>query len=158
MNKIHIIGLFSTIFLFSCGNEPNKDISAVNINPNSETQNITVISNEVALDRLSNNCFACHNPNSESHDDILAPPLAGIKHKYKKHYPNEQEFITQMTEFVDSPTKEEALMKGPVKRFGVMPKTALSKKEVQELVQYIYNNEIESPEWFEEHFEEKHGK
>jgi cytochrome c553 len=158
MNKIHIIGLFSAILLFSCSNESNNAIARVEKNPNSENSNIPLISSAIALDRLSSNCYACHNPNSESHDDILAPPLAGIKHKYKKQYPNEQEFIAQMSGFIDLPTKEKALMKGPVKRFGVMPKTTLSKTEIQELVKYIYNNPLESPEWFAKHFEEKHGE
>ena len=63
-----------------------------------------------------------------------------------------------MSEFVAMPSKENALMKGPVKRFGLMPKPALEMEEIQELVKYIYNNELEIPKWFSGHFEEKHGE
>ncbi|GAB5552526.1 MAG: hypothetical protein Sapg2KO_21170 [Saprospiraceae bacterium] len=48
-------------------------------------------------------------------------------------------------------------MKGPIKRFGLMPKTTLSKNEIQELVKYIYHEELETPKWFPEHFEEEHA-
>lgn len=158
INNSFLIGIFSTLFLFNCTREPNSSVIAIGANQNTEIQNIPSISKELALDRLKNNCFSCHNPNSESHDEMLAPPLAGIKNKYKKHYPQEEEFIEQMSSFIDSPSEEKALMKGPVKRFGLMPKTALSKSEIQELVKYIYNNDIETPEWFEEHYNEKHDK
>jgi hypothetical protein len=106
---------------------------------------------------LFTTCYTCHNPKVASHDALLAPPLAGIKYKYKKIYPNEVEFITKMTEFIAHPSKEKAVMKGPVKRFGLMPKTALIKEEIEEVVRYIYNNELETPSWFSEHFEEHHG-
>jgi cytochrome c551/c552 len=158
MTNFQIIGLCSALLLFSCSNNTNDSGAVIDTFQKTEKLNITSISDEVAFDRLKNNCYACHNPNSESHDEILAPPLAGIKHKYKKKYPEEEVFIEHMSKFINSPTKEKALMKGPVKRFGVMPKTALHKTEIQELVQYIYNNDLETPEWFQEHFEEKHGK
>ncbi len=158
MNTFHIISLLCTLILFGFNNITNSEIKPFEKNPIKKVQKIAVISDEVALDRLKNNCYACHNPNSKSHDDILAPPLAGIKQKYKKQYPKEKVFIEKMSDYIAMPTEENALMKGPVKRFGVMPKTALSKTEIQELVKYIYNNEIEAPVWFQEHFEEKHGK
>lgn len=158
MKVLQLTAILGSFFLFSCSNVENNAVQPIEVNPNPKTIKIASISDDIALDRLKNNCYACHNPKTESHDDILAPPLAGIKRKYKKHYPKEANFIEQMTEFIDSPSEEESLMRGPVKRFGLMPKTALSKNEIQELVKYIYNNEIEAPVWFQSHLEEKHGK
>ena len=158
MNNFYLIAFCSALLFLGFINDTNDSTDSIKTYQKSERLNITTISNEVALERLKINCYACHNPNSQSHDDILAPPLAGIKHKYKKTYPQEEIFIEQMTDFINSPSQEKAIMKGPVKRFGVMPKTALSEIEIQELVKYIYNNDLETPVWFQEHFEEKHGK
>ena len=48
-------------------------------------------------------------------------------------------------------------MKGPLRRFGLMPKNNLNDEEVKALVAFIYDNDIEAPSWFAEHFEEQHG-
>lgn len=106
---------------------------------------------------LKNNCFACHNPNSNSHDEMLAPPLAGIKMRYMKDYGNRQEFIDAMAGFASNPTKEAAKMQGPVRRFGLMPKPVVEKEELMKIVAFIYDNELEKPDWFDEHHE-KMGK
>jgi cytochrome c551/c552 len=120
-------------------------------------QSIDLKASEEGLIGLQTNCYSCHNPNTESHDSMLAPPLAGIKYKYMSLYPEEEVFVKKMSEFVAMPSKENAVMKGPVKRFGLMPKPALAKEEILELVKYIYHNELEVPQWFSGHFEEQHG-
>jgi hypothetical protein len=76
---------------------------------------------EESLRLMKLNCYACHNPKSTSHDNIIAPPLVATKYRYKKSYPEREDFIQNMTAFIANPTKENALMRGPVKRFGVMP-------------------------------------
>lgn len=123
-----------------------------------QVENIQALSSEEGLKMLELHCYTCHNPKSSSHDDILAPPLVGIKFRYQKAYPERADFIRHVTDFVHNPTKEKALMKGPVRRFGLMPKTALKEEEIKTLSAYIYDNEIEAPSWFAEHFEEEHGR
>jgi mono/diheme cytochrome c family protein len=122
-----------------------------------ESMDIAELSVEDGNELLAQNCFACHNPRSLSHDDMLAPPLAGIKYKYQNSTSGRSEFIKRMSTFVYEPDSKKALMKGPVKRFGVMPKTALSKDEILSLVAFIYDQPIQEPTWFSKHFEEKHG-
>ncbi|PWH87064.1 c-type cytochrome [Brumimicrobium oceani] len=157
MKLLQLMAALATFTLLSCGNHTNDTVQAIEANSNPQITTSTV-SDDIALISLRNNCYACHNPKTESHDDILAPPLAGIKRRYKKQYPDEQSFVEHMTEFIDSPSEEEALMKGPIKRFGLMPKTALSKDEIKELAKYIYHHPIEAPKWFQSYFKEKHGK
>ncbi|MFQ3212678.1 MAG: hypothetical protein ACJAT1_001123 [Marivirga sp.] len=53
---------------------------------------------------------------------MLAPPLAGIKQLYVQESGNRIDFIKRMAAFVVNPNEESALMKGPIKRFGLMPK------------------------------------
>lgn len=106
---------------------------------------------------LASNCYLCHDPNSKSHDNLLAPPMAGVKYQYTKAHPDKNEFVNAMTSFIMKPNKSTALLKKPVKTVGLMPPTVLSEEQVQAVVDYIYDNEIKTPLWFAEHFEEEHG-
>lgn len=99
---------------------------------------------------LKKHCYQCHNPNTTSHDEILAPPLFGIKSHYKKAYPESDQFIETMVDFVKNPLEEKALMKGPIKRFGVMKNPVVSKEDIQIIVEYIEANDLEKPVWFEQ--------
>ena len=109
------------------------------------------------LTLLKKHCYACHNPNTNSHDDIIAPPLAGIKKHYSDAYPEKADFSTAMMEFVKNPTAEKSLLKGPVNRFGLMPKPAISEEEIKQIVTYIRDSELEKPKWFDAH-EKGHGE
>ncbi|MDF1698071.1 MAG: c-type cytochrome [Saprospiraceae bacterium] len=154
----YVVILVFMLVIASCNRKPDNLDRILSTNELTEIQTINTISLETGKSLLTTHCFACHNPNSESHDDMLAPPMAGIKYKYTKLYPNEELFIAQMSEFIHNPTQENAVMKGPVRRFGLMPKTTLSKVEIQELVKFIYHNELETPKWFPAHFEEQHNQ
>jgi hypothetical protein len=96
------------------------------------------------LELLKKHCFVCHNPNTASHDEIIAPPLFGIKNHYRKTFPEKDRFIEAMTGFVAEPTEDKALMKGPMKRFGLMPKPAVSPEEIGLIVAYIEANDMQS--------------
>lgn len=107
---------------------------------------------------LQTTCYPCHNPKSASHDEMLAPPLVGIKRRYSREYPNRASFVEHVSAFVEAPSEATALMKGPVRRFGLMPKTAPNKEQIKAVVEYIYDHELEMPAWFPKHYEEKHGQ
>lgn len=136
--------------LFSIGESPvqNKEES---LRPASFSKNLTAIQSEEGLLLLKKNCYACHNPNTASHDEIIAPPLQGIKEHYLKAYPSREAFTAAMESFVSNPLAEKALMKGPVKRFGLMPKPAVSDEDLQKIIAYIQDNKLETPTWWGEH-------
>jgi hypothetical protein len=37
-----------------------------------------------------------------------------------------------------------------------MPKQDFKEDDLTKIASYIYDNEIETPEWFEDHFQQKH--
>lgn len=154
LHKFYLVGI---VLLLSCNSQPKSNENTSMRQNKTVMQSIDLKASEEGLIGLQTNCYSCHNPNTESHDSMLAPPLAGIKYKYMSLYPEEEVFVKKMSEFVAMPSKENAVMKGPVKRFGLMPKPALAKEEILELVKYIYHNELEVPQWFSGHFEEQHG-
>ena len=45
---------------------------------------------------------------------------------------------------------------GAVNQFKTMPKQDFKKKKKKKIAAYIYDNEIETPEWFEDHFQQNH--
>lgn len=106
---------------------------------------------EKGLALLQKHCYTCHNPASPSHDEMLAPPLVGIKSHYQKAYPESKEFKAAMIGFVSDPSEEKGIMKGPMKRFGVMPKPPVPEVEIKLIVDYIQANQLEEPSWFKEH-------
>ena len=159
MKKYQLIILsLSLILLWSCNRQPANKDEEVSSKELAKIENLQLFSKEEGLAFLKTNCYACHNPKSESHDNMLAPPLAGIKFKYKKLYPDRAKFIARMTDYIHHPSKENTLMPGPVKRFGLMPESPLDKDNIRRIVAYIYDNPLEIPDWFQGHFEEEHGK
>lgn len=107
---------------------------------------------------MKNNCYVCHNPNTASHDDILAPPFKAVKMHYTGQYDRKEEFVNAMVDWVQNPDEEKALMFGAVKRFNVMPKLPLPTEDLEKIATYIYENDVDEPEWMEEHMKEMKGK
>ncbi|MDI1324653.1 MAG: c-type cytochrome [Algoriphagus sp.] len=106
---------------------------------------------EEGLLLLKKNCYACHNPNTTSHGEIIAPPIQGIKEHYLRAYPSREAFSSAMVSFVGNPIEEKALMKGPVKRFGLMPKPPIPEEELQKIIAYFQDNKLETPAWWADH-------
>jgi hypothetical protein len=46
-------------------------------------------------------------------------------------------------------------MPGALEKFGVMPYQAFSKDTIVKISRYLYDTEIEKPEWFDEHHKGK---
>ncbi|WKK80057.2 c-type cytochrome [Marivirga arenosa] len=149
-NRIILSGILPlTIALTFFGCQNNESNSSTESQKTDLASNSIISQNGAQL--ISSNCYVCHNPNSNSHEEIIAPPLAGIKERYLKASTDRADFINKMTSFAYNPSKDKALMKGPVKRFGLMPKTALSEDEIKVIINYIHDNDIPAPKWFNEH-------
>lgn len=150
MKVLKTLFLIALATLASCSN--NKE------NKKNVTQIVTNTSiNSEGLTLLQQKCYACHSIISTSHDEIIAPPMVAVKRRYKMSYVSEEEFVTAVTAWVLDPKKENALMKGAVKNFNVMPKQPFNKNEIIKIATYMYNNTLETPAWFETHFKEEHS-
>jgi cytochrome c553 len=151
MNKKTIIilsafGMFAIAHSCSTSNENQQQSEA----PVSMIQ--ADLSN--GFDLLDKNCFSCHSPEG-AHDARIAPPMVAIK----KHYIDEETTLDAFSEdliaFVQNPTAENSKMPGAIKKFGVMPKMEFSEKELSDIAAYIFETELEEPEWFEEHYQQE---
>lgn len=109
-----------------------------------------------ALALLKNNCLSCHSTNAQSHDDLIAPPMIAVKRRYSTVYSEREDFIRHIVSWAKKPKAENAIMYGAVNRFKVMPYAPYKEKDLQRIAAYLYDNEIEKPEWFDAHFKEMH--
>lgn len=109
-----------------------------------------------ALALLKTNCLNCHATDSKSHDDLIAPPIIAVKRRYSAVYTEREDFIRHIIDWAKKPTEDKAIMYGAVNRFKIMPYLKFEEKDLRRIGAYLYDNEVEQPAWFEEHFKEMH--
>ncbi|MCW5518835.1 DUF3365 domain-containing protein [Aureitalea sp. L0-47] len=148
-----ILLVISLLLLLSCNSGPDKSYQALLSDP-------TVHSDDPehpgkAL--MEQYCYACHSATAP-HDERLGPPMIAIKKHYISEGTTKEEFTNDMLNWVKDPAEEKSKMPGAVRRFGVMPKQVFPEDVIQKISEYMYDYEIEQPEWFEEHFQEMQGK
>ncbi|MGF1555378.1 DUF3365 domain-containing protein [Paucihalobacter sp.] len=102
---------------------------------------------------METNCYVCHSPTA-GHDDRIGPPMIAIKQHYINEHITKEEFVESMQSWIKNPNEADAKMKGAVRKFGVMPKTPYPEATIHKIAEYMYDYDIEQPEWFEEHFNE----
>lgn len=127
------IFLFSLSFAFSC-------------QKNAQTSNLE----EQAFTLLKTKCYTCHSP-SGSMGGRLAPPMEAVKMHYINENTSEADFKKAVVGFVMSPSYEASKMNGAIKRFGLMPQMNFDETEVSKIASFLYHNEIEKPEWLNDH-------
>lgn len=150
--KLILLVSVTTLFI-SCSQIKKKEsLSAI-----TKTEVSVNNSTNEAYTLMKNNCYVCHNPKTVSHDSLLAPPFVAVKRHYSMQYTNKKDFVDAIVNWVQNPEEDKALMFGAVKRFKVMPKLPLETTQLQKIAAYLYDNDIEQPKWFEEHFNEMHG-
>jgi rhodanese-related sulfurtransferase/mono/diheme cytochrome c family protein len=106
---------------------------------------------------LEKNCFSCHSPDA-SMEHRLAPPMIAVKKHYIKKRTSKAEFTNDLLAFLQNPSKASSKMPGAVKRFGLMPKMEFSEEDLTAIAHYIYDTELEAPDWFEKHYQEEKKK
>ena len=148
---IHLI--LSMLLILSCADKKETPHEGAEVQSKDMTSEYAE-----AHQLLKNQCYACHSPISSSHDVIIAPPMAAVKLRYSRSYTTKEEFVEAMVSWAMNPDKEKALMRGAVDRFQRMPKQAFVEEDLRKIAAYVYENELEAPEWFAAHEKEMHAK
>jgi hypothetical protein len=138
------------VLLSSCNKQKSSEDFSTNISAKSETENAE------ALALFQQKCYACHSVTTKSHDEIIAPPMIAVKKRYSMQFDNKEDFVNAVVAYAHNPKAENALMPGAINKFKPMPKQAFEVADLKKIAAYIYDNEIETPEWFESHFQENH--
>lgn len=151
--KYHIYLIVSVLLILSCSktkDDPKKETKV-------QLKELSADSNE-GYQLLKNQCYACHSPISSSHDAIIAPPMAAVKWRYGRTYRTKKEFVEAVVSWSMNPDKDKALMRGAVDKFQQMPKQVFVEEDLKKIASYIYDHELEEPEWFAAHEKEMHAK
>jgi mono/diheme cytochrome c family protein len=148
MKQVLIIVLASVLVL-SCKDSKNKNLTAYEMQMEANKH--------PGKKLMETNCYVCHSPTA-GHDDRIGPPMVAIKKHYINDNTTKDEFIAAMQAWIKHPNEADAKMRGAVRRFGVMPKQAFPEETIEQIADYMFDFEIDQPEWFEDHFKEEQGK
>ncbi|TYA54335.1 c-type heme family protein [Formosa maritima] len=144
-----VILLLSVFLLVSCNQTKKGEYTNIN----------DVIDNKQehpGKKLMETNCYVCHSPTA-SMEDRIGPPMIAIKKHYISSNTTKEEFIADIQKWILNPNEEDAKMFGAVKKFGVMPKTTYPEETINQIADYMFDNDIERPEWFEAHFNSESG-
>jgi nitrate reductase cytochrome c-type subunit len=150
--KTILVTIILSLFLFLGCNQTKKreyaDFEKVTMNSNNQEH--------PGKKLMETNCYVCHSPTATM-DDRIGPPMIAIKKHYISDNTTKEEFIADIQNWILNPNEEDAKMFGAVKKFGVMPKTPYPEETINQIADYMFDNDIEQPEWFEDHFNEERG-
>ncbi|MDQ7048540.1 MAG: c-type cytochrome [Enterobacterales bacterium] len=105
------------------------------------------------------NCSACHGVNGGMDmEKRIAPPIIAVRMHYLHSYSDEMSFVDAIVSWVEQPNQDNTLMAGAVRRFGLMPKIAISKSDIEAIAEYVYRGKVGKPKGFDQHYKEMHGK
>lgn len=110
---------------------------------------LSVPQNHLGKQLMENNCYLCHNPRTPE-ESIIAPPMLVVKNSYLADGISKEEFVENMVSWIKNPSKETSKMPEAIDEFGMMPYQFYPEASLRKIAAYIFDNEIEKPEWFEE--------
>ncbi|MES9964516.1 MAG: cytochrome c [Candidatus Sedimenticola sp. 20ELBAFRAG] len=111
---------------------------------------------DVGQEKFQTLCMTCHK--LDRGPNMLAPPIFGVKDHYIRVHPGKDEFVSNMAAWLEKPDPAKSLMPGALRRFGVMPQQVLTPEERKAVAAFIYDVDFTKPGWYQEHFEQEHGK
>jgi mono/diheme cytochrome c family protein len=89
-------------------------------------------------------CASCHSKTKPTDmDKVLAPALMGVMRHVKMTYPNKDEAVKFMVDYILEPTKEKAIcMPQKIERFGLMPsqKGNVTEAELTQITSWMFDN------------------
>lgn len=143
-HKIKLSLILTSILFLNCKEEiqPKTDYLAL--------KDMTQSSEHAGKKLMETYCYVCHSPTA-SHENRLAPPMIAIKKHYINDDTTKDEFVSSIQTWIKNPNEDDAKMFGAVRRFGVMIKQSFAEDDIKLIADYMFDNDIDQPEWFEDH-------
>ena len=151
--KLILLVILSSV-LFACNTHFEKKYS--NIQSDSKDLAMNTPQEHPGKKLMENNCYVCHNPKT-AQDKMIAPPFIAVKMHYISENTTKEDFVNAMIEWTKDPSKEKSKMPGAIKKFGLMPYQFYPAETIRQIGDYMFENTIEEPEWFQSHYNEMHG-
>lgn len=148
MKNILMVFVFVLLFI-NCDNSNKRPTYAKN-------SDVVKAQTHPGKKLMETHCYACHNATT-SEADRLAPPMIAIKMRYINGTTTKKEFIADVQKWIKEPIESNVKMYGAVKRFGMMQKLPYPENVIEQIADYMFDNDIEQPEWFQDHFNQSKG-
>ena len=88
---------------------------------------------------LYGNCITCHHETKS----ISAPSLQIIVKRYKEAFPEKEQFVEYMSNWVLNPDKNTSLMEDMINKYELMPHLGYDKDTLEKIAIYIYHYKIQ---------------
>lgn len=147
--------LVLVVTLVACNTNPKNLYSGIDI----DSDNLAMASpkDHPGKRLMENNCYVCHNPKT-SKEGMIAPPMIAVKMHYINNDTTKESFINEVMAFLKNPSEEKSKMPGAIKKFGLMPYQFYPENTIKQIADYMFDHEIEEPEWFDDHYSKMHGE
>jgi len=142
--KLHLIFpiLTAAFFLSACGPEASKSDTKSEEAPAAPAKE-----RPVALRLMQSNCASCHKLGPAGDGPVIAPGMGEVRATYLEAFPEREDFVKAATAFSKNPTKEAALMKQAVAKYGLMPKLGVAESDLKAISEYLYDHEVGTEQW-----------
>ena len=120
----------------------------------------TTDTDHVEGDKLfEKHCNVCHGmTGGMDMKQRVAPPIAGVRMHYKAVHADEESFVSAVTAWLEKPDESKSLMPGAIRHFKLMPPISVPAEDAKKIAKYIYAGNIATPEGYQKHYEQMHGK
>lgn len=146
-----VIGLLAALSASACMSN-----SANTAEPADQAANKAMTANVKGEKVYQSACMSCHAAKGKA---VIAPPIFAVKNHVMDQYPERDAFIERVKSWVKAPNADDALMRGAIKKFGLMPAMpSLSDEDLQAVSEYLYDTDMDLPDWYRQHYKEEHGE
>ena len=105
------------------------------------------------------NCASCHGVSGGMNmNKRKAPPIIAVRMHYIGTYADKDSFVMAVADWVEKQDADNSLTRGAIRRFNIMPPISIKRSDAEKIAAYMYDGDLEKPEGFQQHFEERHGK
>ncbi|MGF1557849.1 MAG: DUF3365 domain-containing protein [Flavobacteriaceae bacterium] len=105
---------------------------------------------------IERECYICHDPKA-SQESMFAPPMVAVKTYYINEKTTKAQFTENLIKWVNDP-ETESKMPGALFEFGSMPYIPYPDDAIAQIAEYMYEYDIERPEWYDDALAEGNGK
>ena len=84
------------------------------------------------------NCATCHDKTK----NISAPSISSVRASYKNAFPKREDFVKQMSTWVQHPKEESSIMLPAVKKYKLMPELVFDIDTLKDIAGFIYETDF----------------
>ncbi len=142
------------LIFVSCKDDKKSDYNAVESTTLQELAE--AVQSHPGKKIMETECYICHDPEA-SQESMIAPPLVAVKTYYIDENTSKEQFTQDLIKWVNDP-ETESKMPEALFEFGSMPYIPYPDEALAQIAEYIYENDIERPKWYDKAIQGEGGK